>query len=137
MAEELVSIKINVKFNRDQFFSLMATYKDIEQMMKKFFTAIILAPSFLMLASCTWVKLTTEGENVAILTADEVKNCTQTGTTTVEVVDRAVLERNEDKVATELRTMARNRAADRGDAIVPSTRVVDGEQTFTIYRCRG
>jgi len=88
------------------------------------------------LASCSWVKLTAEGENVAILSAAEVANCTRTGTTTVEVLDRALLERNEDKVARELRTMARNRAADRGDAIVPSTRVVDGEQTFIIYRCR-
>lgn len=100
------------------------------------FKAIALLTSVLMLASCTWVKLTAEGDNVAILTADEVKNCTRTGTTTVEVVDRAVFERNEDKVAMELRIMARNRAADRGDAIVPSTPVVDGEQTFIVYRCR-
>ena len=92
--------------------------------------------SVFALASCSWVKLTVEGENVAILSAAEVDNCTRIGTTTVEVLDRPLLERNEDKVARELRTMARNRAADRGDAIVPSTRVVDGEQTFIIYRCR-
>ena len=98
---------------------------------------VSLTASVLMLSSCTWVKLTSEGENVAILTAEEVSNCTRTGTTTVEVVDRAWLERNEDKVARELRIMARNRAADRGGVIVPSTRVVDGEQTFIIYRCRG
>jgi hypothetical protein len=104
--------------------------------MMKFINAVVLTASVLMISSCTWVKLTSEGENVAILTADEVRNCTRTGTTTVEVLDRAVLERNEDKVAGELRTMARNRAADRGDAIVPSTQVVGGEQTFVIYRCR-
>ena len=105
--------------------------------MMKIFKAVVLSASVVMISSCTWVKLTSEGENVAILTADEVQNCTRTGTTTVEVLDRAVIDRNEDKVARELRTMARNRAADRGDAIVPSAQVVDGAQTFVIYRCRG
>lgn len=92
--------------------------------------------SFILLASCTWVKLTPAGENVAVLTAAEVANCTRTGTTTVSVRDKVVLERDEEKVALELRTLARNRAADRGDAIVPATEANDGEQTFTIYRCR-
>jgi len=98
---------------------------------------ILCLGSVFALVSCSWVKLTAEGENVAILTSAEVANCTRTGTTTVEVLDRALLERNDDKVARELRILARNRAADRGDAIVPSTPVVDGEQTFIIYRCRG
>ncbi len=98
---------------------------------------ILCLGSVFALVSCSWVKLTAEGENVAILTAAEVTNCTRTGTTTVEVLDRALLERNDEKVARELRILARNRAADRGDAIVPSTPVVDGEQTFIIYRCRG
>ena len=89
-----------------------------------------------ILASCTWVRLTPEGENVAVLTASEVANCTRTGTTTVSVRDRVVLDRNDEKVQLELRTLARNRAADRGDAIVPSSDIDDGEQSFVIYRCR-
>jgi hypothetical protein len=35
-----------------------------------------------------------------------------------------------------LRTLARNRAADSGDALVATGPVVEGEQTFNIYRCR-
>lgn len=89
-----------------------------------------------LLTSCTWVKLTPAGENVAVLTAAEVANCERTGTTTVSVRDKVLLERDDEKVRLELRTLARNRAADRGDAIVPTSREVDGEQTFTIYRCR-
>ena len=89
-----------------------------------------------ILTSCTWVKLTPAGENVAVLTTAEVANCERTGTTTVSVRDKVVLDRDADKVALELRTLARNRAADRGDAIVPTSRIDDGEQTFTIYRCR-
>lgn len=100
------------------------------------FRITVLTIGLVALSSCTWVKLTREGENVAILTQTEVANCTRTGTTTVEVMDKAIIQRNPDKVATELRTLARNRAADRGDAIVPSTGVEDGEQTFIIYRCR-
>lgn len=103
--------------------------------MKTIFRTLPVIALFL-LTSCTWVRLSAAGENVAVLTATEVANCTRTGTTTVSVRDKVVLERDADKVALELRTLARNRAADRGDAIVPATRVDDGEQTFTIYRCR-
>lgn len=102
----------------------------------KIFKLAMLAASAAMLSSCTWVRLTSAGENVAVLTASEVSGCTRTGTTTVEVRDKVLLERDAEKVALELRTLARNRAADRGDAIVPSTQVEDGEQTFIIYRCR-
>lgn len=100
------------------------------------FRLSVLTAAVLFLASCTWVKLTPAGENVAVLTQAEVGNCTRTGTTTVQVRDKVVLERDADKVALELRTLARNRAADRGDAIVASTGVENGQQTFVIYRCR-
>jgi hypothetical protein len=40
------------------------------------------------------------------------------------------------QVQEELRTLARNRAADRGDAIVATGPVANGEQTYNIYRCR-
>jgi hypothetical protein len=100
------------------------------------FKLVSVVTSVLLLTSCTWVRLTSAGENVAVLSQAEVASCTRTGTTTVEVRDKLVLDRNADKVAQELRTLARNRASDRGDAIVPSSRVENGEQTFIIYRCR-
>ena len=102
----------------------------------KVFKSIGISACVLLLSSCTWVKLTAAGENVAVLTQAEVASCTRTGTTTVEVRDKVLFERDPEKVAQELRTLARNRAADRGDAIVQSTRVENGEQTFIIYRCR-
>ena len=70
------------------------------------------------------------------MTAAEVANCTRTGTTTVEVEDKVLVQRNPEKVSRDLRTLARNRAADRGDTIVPSTAVENGVQTYIIYRCR-
>ena len=92
----------------------------------------------LLLAGCSvsWVKLTPEGENVAVLQATEVANCTPNGSTTVSVISKVVVNRQPARVAEELRTLARNRAADRGDAIVATGPARNGEQSFNIYRCR-
>jgi hypothetical protein len=99
----------------------------------RIFVAISLA---LLMSACTYVKLTPAGENVAVLQLNQVSSCTNTGSTTVSVVNKVVVNRKPDKVALELRSLARNRAADRGDTIVAMTPVTDGEQTFNIYRCR-
>lgn len=90
----------------------------------------------LLLGGCTWVKLTPAGENVAVVMLSQVSGCMHTGSTTVSVVDKVVVNRSPEKVALELRTLARNRAADRGDTIVAMTPVTNGEQTFNIYSCR-
>lgn len=89
-----------------------------------------------LLSSCSLVKLTAAGENVAVMRLGEVSACTNNGSTTVSVVNKVVVNRSPEKVALELRTLARNRAADRGDTIVAMTAVANGEQTFNIYRCR-
>jgi hypothetical protein len=89
-----------------------------------------------LLGGCTFVKLTPAGENVAILQASEVGNCVADGTITVNVTSKVVVNRQPAKVQQELRTLARNRAADRGDTLVAVTEVRNGEQTFNIYRCR-
>ena len=92
----------------------------------------------LLLTACSvqWVKLTPEGEKVVILQAGEVSNCTPNGTTTVSVISKVIVNRQPAEVQEELRNLARNRAADRGDAIVASGPVANGEQTYNIYRCR-
>lgn len=92
--------------------------------------------SLLLLSACSLVKLTPGGDNVAVLQISEISSCTATGSTTVSVLNKVVVNRSPDKVALELRSLARNRAADRGDTIVAMTPVTDGEQTFNIYRCR-
>jgi len=100
------------------------------------FRILVLMIMTVILSACVWVKLTPEGENVAVLSQSEVASCERTGTTTVQVLDKVVLERNREKVEQELRTLARNRAAGRGDAIVAASGIDDGEQMFVIYRCR-
>ena len=91
----------------------------------------------LVISSCTWVKVTTEGEKVRVLSKNEVASCKKVGKTSVSLLGKvAGIERNEQKVQVELETMARNVAPGmKGDTVVSVSKVVDGEQTFDIYRC--
>lgn len=87
---------------------------------------------------CTWVKPVDGVEAVALVKADVVQNCQKLGKTTAQVQQKlGFIQRNEEKVAKELRTLARNQAVNEGaDTIVADTAVVDGRQTFMMYKCR-
>ena len=102
--------------------------------MKKIIVGCVLP---ILVSSCSLVKLSPEGDNVAILTMQEVAQCTLTGETTVSVLSKVGVNRSVEKVAKELQILARNWAAERGgDAIVPTSEVEDGERSYNIYRCR-
>ena len=90
-----------------------------------------------LLVSCTWVKLTPEGEKVRVLSIDEVASCKKLGKTTTSLKDKiAGMSRNEAKVQKEMQALARNSAADMGgDTVVPVSEVKDGRQTFEVYKC--
>ena len=97
-------------------------------------TAVIALSS----TACTWVTLTAEGEQVKVLAADEVLACVKKGQTAVSLkADIASIERNAEKVQTELETLARNSAVELGgDSVVPVSAVDNGRQEFAVYRCR-
>ena len=89
------------------------------------------------LAGCTWVKLTSEGEKVAMVNSADPA-CNKLGTTTsIGRSEVASIERNQAKVATELETLARNHAAGMGgNTILPAGPVTEeGQRTFTVYDC--
>jgi len=90
------------------------------------------------LTACTWVKLTSEGENVKVLnSADSV--CERVGrTVSGGKANIDSFDRNTDKVATELATLARNHSAVMGGNVIVAEGPVTkgGEQTFTVYKCR-
>jgi hypothetical protein len=101
-------------------------------------TAILAGLALLTaLPGCTWVKLTDQGGTVTLV--DNVaSNCEKLGTTTsIGKADVASIDRNEEKVATELATLARNHAAAMGgNTIVAQGSVTDqGQQTFAVYTC--
>jgi len=93
----------------------------------------------LAMAGCTWIKPTTGGEEVRVLAADKVGSCQKLGDTTVSLLHKvAGINRSEEKVRTELATMARNSAAEMGgDTVVATSPVTEGEQSFDVYQCVG
>ena len=87
--------------------------------------------------SCTWVKMTPEGEKVRVLSIDEVSTCKKLGRTEVSLKDEvAGFKRSEEKVKKELEALARNSASNmEGDTVVPISEIDEGKQTFAVYRC--
>jgi hypothetical protein len=98
------------------------------------FTFIII----LMITGCTWVHLTSEGELVQKIEVADVEECKRLGEATVSVKDKIVgIGRSNTKVTGELLILGQNAAAEMGgDTIVQASEVQDGEQTFTVYKCR-
>jgi hypothetical protein len=100
-------------------------------------TLIIALIPGLLLSACTWVKLTPEGESVEVMASADAA-CEKVGSTkSIGKSEVASIDRNEEKVAKELETLARNHAAGMGgNAIVPAGPVsAEGERTYTVYKC--
>ncbi len=90
-----------------------------------------------LLAGCTWVKTTPDGEKVRVLEPHEVTSCKRIGKTIATgKASVAGIERSQKKVAEELRTLARNSAAKiGGDTVVPAGEIEGDSQVFAVYRC--
>ena len=91
----------------------------------------------LLLPACTWVKLSTDAEAVQVITDQQAKNCKLLGHATSTVKwTIATIARNEEKVKTELQTLARNSAVELGgNSIIPASEIKEGKQKFDIYLC--
>jgi len=87
--------------------------------------------------ACTWVESTDKGQNVRLVTSEQLGQCKKLGKTTVSVLDKVgFISRSEEKVEEELLTLARNSAADMGgDTVVVAGPVSAGEQPFDVYKC--
>jgi hypothetical protein len=103
--------------------------------MKKDLVMIII--SVLLLAGCTWVHVSPSGEKVRVVSSAEIAGCEKIGVTTVSLLAEITgIKRSQRKVAKELETLGRNSGAEMGgDAIVPVSDIINGEQTFDVYRC--
>lgn len=91
----------------------------------------------LILSSCTWVKVTSQGESVRLVqSAKAVEPCKKIGKVNTKVLSEMVFNRDAEKVAGELADLARNEAAlMRGDTIVPVSEIIDGRRSFDVYQC--
>ena len=101
-------------------------------------TLVFLAPLLLATTACApWVKLTAGGAEVRQVSQQAAANCTRVGRVSGVTRERvAGVGRNDERVQAELLTMARNEAAALGaNAIVATSEIVDGKQTFDALRC--
>lgn len=97
---------------------------------------IAIISATMLLAACSGLKLTADGEKVRVLEPGEVSSCRELGKTNTSVTARIIVDRPEKTIARELRTIARNSASRMGgDTIVPLTVVEKGQRTFVVYKC--
>jgi hypothetical protein len=91
----------------------------------------------LILAACSWVKVTSEGESVRLVESlADVAECEKIGTAMSQVVSKVIFSRDEETMAGELADLARNHAAQiGGDTIVPISDIKEGQRTFGVYKC--
>ncbi len=98
---------------------------------------IFLVCMSLLLTGCAWVELTSQGQQVRIVSAADAASCDKLGQTTASVADSiGVVKRRNDIIAANLEKLARNTAAEmNGNAIVAVTSIEDGKQSFDVYHC--
>lgn len=93
-----------------------------------------------VLPACTWVEPDAGGKGIRVARGEDLSGCTDLRRTIEVSVKHSVagIERNELKVRDELESLARNEAADDGDAdtIQAINEPANGEQEFAVYRCR-
>ncbi|KZX82089.1 hypothetical protein A3715_16915 [Oleiphilus sp. HI0009] len=104
---------------------------------KRILTSI--APAFILsitLVGCSFVD-TVPGSQKVIISHDTAE-CKRIGETEVKVLSSiAGIDRDEDTMAQELSTLARNAAySKKANTITPISEIEDGRQTFVLYRCR-
>jgi len=102
--------------------------------------AIFLTISILfLLSSCTWVEPTLQGSEIKLgdLNDESLKTCDRLGSVTSMVKHKiGSFARSEEKVNTELATIAQNEAAEMGgDTIAAEGPAENGRRTFTVYKC--
>lgn len=90
-----------------------------------------------LISGCSFVELKPDADTVKILTTEQAANCKPVGTATTKVIDEVMLiSRNEETMAEELETLARNEAIKSGaNAIVPISEIEEGRRTFKTYLC--
>lgn len=91
----------------------------------------------LIFSSCTWVKVTSNGESVRLMhSARTVETCKNLGKVNAKVVSKVVFNRDIEKITGELADLARNEAALMGgDTIIPISEIKDGRRSFDVYQC--
>jgi len=91
----------------------------------------------LLTSACSFVDLKPAAEEVLVLQPHQTRECQQIRRTTSQVLDKIwFINRNKERMAEELATLARNTAAESGgNAISAENEIENGRQSFIIYDC--
>lgn len=93
----------------------------------------------LLLSGCSFVKLAPHADEVLVLKPHQARECEQLRRSTSQVLDKVwFINRNRERMAEELETLARNTAAELGgNAVVADSEIEPGgRQRFIIYNCQ-
>jgi hypothetical protein len=93
---------------------------------------------YAVISGCTWVDPIAGASSVTLVQPAHVTNCKSVGTTISQVKAKiGIINRNDEKVAGELLTLAQNSAVEvGGDTLVAEGAPSEGTQKFRIYKCR-
>ncbi len=96
-------------------------------------------PILVLLSACTWVEPTSTGSQIKLVDQhnETLSTCKKLGSITSIVKHKiGSLNRSEEKVNTELATIAQNEAAEMGgDTIAAEGPADNGRRTFSVYKC--
>ncbi len=90
------------------------------------------------LGACAWVELSEQGKPVFIVDKSYVENCQKIGNVSAKTRKALIAgsPRSAERVATELKTLARNEAVKlSANTLVAKAAPKDGEQHFDAYYC--
>jgi hypothetical protein len=98
---------------------------------------ILLALLPALLTACSCIPKNPGADKVLVLPLERVKNCVELGQTKVQVLDRVgFLARRSASIEADLQRLAKNNAIDMGgDTVSALTGVINGRQTFGVYKC--
>lgn len=101
-------------------------------------SATLISLAALTSGCVTWVKVTPEGEKIAVSNRANVQHCTKVASVTVQGRDNYVgsMKRDPDTVSQELTSLARNQAATTsGNTIVAASAIGNATQDFDVFDC--
>ncbi len=90
------------------------------------------------ISSCSFVSLNPEARDVVVQTdPTSLKNCKYIGDTTVSLWSQADTFQSNNKVETQLDTLAKNQASSKGGNTVQAISEIDSnnQRTYSIYKC--
>lgn len=105
--------------------------------MKNLKSNLAVVCSFILLASCSFVKLNPQATNTQVVSdVGALSDCKYLGDTNASIWSKAGTFQSDKSVESQLDTLARNDAATmNGNTVVPKSDIVEGKRTYGVYEC--